>query len=168
MAQSRMGLGLLDIVTGQKIDYLEHPQYHLARARFAPDGRWISFVAYDREDVNRIVVAPFESHLAPQTEQWIYITDATTIHDKPRWSPDGNLLYFISQRDGYRCIRAQRLDPTTKRPVGEAVDVYHSHSAQRSLMNAGVRFVEISLGRDRLVFNLGEITGNIWMAEWQR
>jgi hypothetical protein len=163
-----MGLGLLDIVTGQKMDYLEHPQYHLARARFAPDGRWISFVAYDREDVNRIVVAPFESHLAPQTEQWIYITDATTIHDKPRWSPDGNLLYFISQRDGYRCIRAQRLDPTTKRPVGEAVDVYHSHSAQRSLMNAGVRFVEISLGRDRLVFNLGEITGNIWMAEWQR
>jgi serine/threonine protein kinase len=168
LPQSRMGLGLLDIPTRRKIDYLEHPQYHLARARFAPDGRWISFVAYDRADVNRIVVVPFESHLAPQAEQWIYITEATTIHDKPRWSPDGNLLYFICQRDGYRCIWAQRLDPTTKRPVGEAFDVYHSHSARRSLMNAGVRFLEISLGGDKLVFNLGEITGNIWMTELKR
>jgi serine/threonine protein kinase len=166
--QSRMGLGLLDTVTRQKIDYLEHPRYHLARARFSPDGRWISFVAYDREDVNRIVVAPFQSHLSPREEQWVDITDATTIHDKPRWSPSGNLLYFISERDGYRCIRAQRLDPATKRPVGEASDVYHSHSARRSLMNAGVRFLEISLARDKLVFNLGEITGNIWMAEWKR
>ena len=32
-------------------------------------------------------------------------------------------------------------------------------------MNAGIRFLEISLSRDKLVFNLEERTGNIWMAK---
>ena len=75
---------------------------------------------------------------------------------------DGNLLYYTSDRDGYRCIRAQRLDPKTKRPVGPPID---SHSARRSLTNAGIEFLEISLSSDKLVFNLGEITGNVWMAK---
>jgi eukaryotic-like serine/threonine-protein kinase len=166
LPQSRLGLGLLDIAMGEKINYLEHPQYHLGRARFAPDGRWISFVATSwPEGRSRIVVVPFQSHLAPSEDQWIPITDDTTINDKPRWSPDGSLLYFTSNRDGYRCIRAQRLNPRTKHPVGEPIDVYHSHSARRSLMNAGIRLLELSLSHDKLVFNLGEITGNIWVAK---
>jgi WD40-like Beta Propeller Repeat len=153
--QSRLALGLLDITTRKKTDYLEHPEYNLSRARFAPDGRWISFMANSRPDVNRVMVVPFQRHLASPEDQWISITDDTTYHNKPRWSPDGNLLYFTSDRDGYRCIYAQRLNPTTKRPVGGALEVHHSHSARRSLMNAGVRFLEISLSRDKLVFNQG-------------
>jgi hypothetical protein len=87
------------------------------------------------------------------------------LHDKSRWSPDGNLLYYLSERDGFRCIRAQRLDPATKRPVGAPFDVYHSHSARRSLMNPALHFLEISLSLDRMVFNLEERTGNVWMAK---
>jgi Tol biopolymer transport system component len=168
LPQARVGLGLLDAATRQKSVFLDHPQHGLARARFAPDGRWIVLVAVTAPGVNQVVIVPFQNHQTPREDQWISITYAATFHNKPRWSPDGNLLYFTSDRDGYRCIRAQRLNPTTKRPVGEAFDVYHSHSARRSLMNAGVRFLEISLARDKLVFNLGETTGNIWMAEWKR
>jgi serine/threonine protein kinase/Tol biopolymer transport system component len=162
--QSPMSLALFDVATRQKTNYLEHPQYNLARARFSPDGRWISAVAFAGRGNDRIVLIPFQSHQPPSEDQWFSITDGTTVHDKPRWSPDGNLLYYVSDRDGFRCIRAQRLDPETKRPKGQAFDVYHSHSARRSLMNAGIRFLEISVSRERLVFNLGEITGNIWMA----
>ena len=36
----------------------------------------------------------------------------------PIWSPDGNLLYFLSERDGFRCIWGQKLDPASKRPLG--------------------------------------------------
>ena len=49
--------------------------------------------------------------------------------------------------------------------MGQPIDVYHSHSARRSLMNAAIEFMEISLSSDRMVFNLGEITGNIWMVK---
>ena len=32
------------------------------------------------------------------------------------------------------------------------------------LLNAGIPFMEMSLSRDRMVFNLEERTGNIWMG----
>jgi hypothetical protein len=32
------------------------------------------------------------------------------------WSPDGRLLYFVSSRDGTRCLYASRIDPATGRP----------------------------------------------------
>lgn len=56
---------------------------------------------------------------------------------------------------------------TAGQPIGPPIDVYHSHSARRSLMNAGIPFLELSLSPDKLVFNLGGTTGNIWMAEWK-
>lgn len=43
--------------------------------------------------------------------------------------------------------------------------MYHSHSARRSLINMGFQFLEISLSSDRMLFNLGETTGNVWMAK---
>ncbi len=162
----RMTLYILDVATRQKTAYLEHPRYGLARARFSPDGRWIGLVAISGAPFDQpIMIVPLDGRAAPQQDQWISVTDEKTLHDKPRWSPDGNLLYYTSHRDGYRCIRAQRLDPKTKRPVGPPKDVYHSHSARRSLMNPDIRFMEISLSSDRMVFNLGEVTGNIWMAK---
>jgi len=164
MPASRLTLSLLDVATRQTTNLLQHPKYDVARARFSPDGRWINFLAAPATSFfvrNRIAVIPSD---APSEDKWIWITDEPTYHDKGRWSPDGNLLYYTSDRDGFRCIRAQRLDPATQRPVGPPFDVYHSHSARRSLMNAGIPFMEISFSRDRMVFNLEERTGNIWMA----
>jgi len=152
------------MVTRQTAKLLQHPKYSLARARFSPDGRWIGLTVFgDRAARNRIAVVPNEAPSSDQ-DKWIWITDDASPHDKPRWSPDGNLLYYTYEHDGFRCIRAQRLNPATKRPVGSPLDVYHSHGARRSLMNAGIPFMEISLSRDRMVFNLEERTGNIWMG----
>ena len=81
------------------------------------------------------------------------------------WSPDGNLFYTDSWRDGHLCIWARRLHPATRQPVGEPFAVFHSHSTRLSLSNQ----IEITLGvgGKRLVFGMGERTGNIWMAEWK-
>ena len=161
-------LGLFDTATRQKTDYLKHRDYTLARARFSPDGSWISFVATNKAGANRVVIAPFQSGSAPGEQHWISITNETTVvQEKPEWSRDGNLLYYTSDVDGFRCIWARRLDPKTKRPLGQPLEIYHSHHARRSLMNAGIQFLELSLSPDRLFFNLGETTGNIWMAEWK-
>ena len=165
---ANVAIGLLDVATRQQRDYLLHPDYSLARVRFAPDGRWISFMAFNAAGAH-VVIAPFRSDAPPRIEEWISITEHRPIgQDKPRWSPDSNLLYYTSDADGFRCIRAQRLDPATKRPVGPPLDVYHSHSARRSLMNAGIPlYFELALTADKLFFNLGDTTGNIWMAEWK-
>ena len=108
---------------------------------------------------------PFSPGVKPRHEEWIPVTDGRQFEDLPRWSPDGNLLYFTSHRDGFRCLWAQRLDPGSKRPRGDAFPVYHLHSARLSLMNVHLGDQEIPVARDKLVFTLGELTGNIWAAD---
>jgi serine/threonine protein kinase/Tol biopolymer transport system component len=166
--QPGLAIGVVDAATRRKIDYLEHPAYGVGRARFSPDGRWVSFLSFNTTGLHRVVVAPFQTDPPPREDEWITIAEESRfVLEKPRWSPDGNLLYYTSEADGFRCIWARRLDPATKRPLGAPIPVYHSHSARRSLMNAAVGPQEITLSSDRLFFNLGETTGNIWMAEWK-
>jgi dipeptidyl aminopeptidase/acylaminoacyl peptidase len=140
---------------------LSHPAYVLWNPRFSPDDHWVLFSATMLGRA-RIFVAPFRNAgLVPERE-WIAITDSAW-DDKPRWSPDGNILYFISQRDGFRCIWAQRLNDR-KRPVGPAIPIFHAHEARRSLANVGFGDLGISVARDKIVFNSSERTGNLWMA----
>jgi hypothetical protein len=62
------------------------------------------------------------------------VTDGSSQDFKSRWSKDGNLIYFVSTRDGFRCLWAHRLDPTTKQPKGSPFEIYVSHRAQLSLL----------------------------------
>ncbi len=165
--QAHTALGLFDVATRQSSDFVVDPEFSVARARFSPDGRWVSFGAFNAAG-SHIVVVPFQNH-PPRRDQWVSITEHGPVpQDKPRWSPDGGLLYYTSDVDGFRCIWARRLDPQTKRPIGQPLAVHHSHSIRRSLMNAGIPlFQELSVTTDRLFFNVGETTGNIWMAEWK-
>jgi hypothetical protein len=82
------------------------------------------------------------------------------------WSPDGNVLYFLSDRDGWRCIWAQRVEAFGKRPLGAAFPVYHFHEARRTLTSK-FHYPEprIWVARDKMVFELEEVSGNIWMQE---
>src|SRR5215467_13198445 len=99
---------------------LNHADYRLWNPRLSPCDRWISFNAI-KLGRSRIFVAPLrEAELVPETE-WIAIADSGW-DDKPQWSPVGNTLYFVSQRDGFRCIWAQRLD-ARKHPLDEAIAI---------------------------------------------
>jgi hypothetical protein len=76
----------------------------LARARFSPDGRWISFIAFDAAGVH-VVVALFRGDAPLEDDEWVSITEHRSLpQDTPRWSPDGNLLYYTFDVDGFRCI----------------------------------------------------------------
>ena len=50
-------------------------------------------------------------------------------NDRPAaaWSPDGRLVYLLLDRDGFRCLWAQRLDAATKQPLGTPFAVQHWH-----------------------------------------
>jgi len=73
-------------------------------------------------------------------------------------------MYFVSDRDGFRCIWAQRLDGS-KYPVGEPVPVFHAHEARRSLLNVQNGALDMSVARDKIVFNMSETTGNVWVMK---
>lgn len=159
-----VSIGMLHLPSGQKSELIQYPEYSLYQPHFSPDDRWIAFVAKIGQDRSRIYITPFRTSMTHGGDAWVAVTDGENLDDKPRWSPDGNLMYFTSERDGFRCIWAQRLDPMTKRSLGPPFSVYHFHTSRRSLMNVGLGPLEISVARNALIFNLGEITGNIWRA----
>jgi Tol biopolymer transport system component len=162
-------VGLLDLATGKKVELLRRPEFSVTQASFSPDDRWICFLAGVGPNRNRVYIIPFRAGApAPPESEWIGVSYGESFEGQPRWSPEGNMVYFVSHRDGFRCIWAQRLDSHTKRPVQAAFAVYHFHSARRSLTNVGnVGNVGLGVSRDKLVFNLGELTGNVWMAKLQ-
>ncbi len=161
---------LINVRSRKRIDYLRsmaHPDRLMNSAHFSPDNRWVSFHARTGPLSRRMYVAPVNGETPAPEESWIPITDGTGLDREAEWSPDGNLLYFLSDRDGFRCIWAQRLQPATKRPVGPAFAVVHFHHARRSLQAVGnnVGAIGLSVAKNRLVFALGEVTGNIWLRD---
>ena len=161
-AKPVVSIGLFHLPTGQKVELIRHRSYSLYQPQFSPDDRFIAFLAQTGQGRSRIYVTRFRGMERVDPSEWIPITAGDLSDDKPRWSPDGNLMYFTSNRDGFMCIWAQRLEPDTKHPVGAAFEVHHFHTSRRSLANVGLGPLEISVARNALVFNLGEVTGNIW------
>ena len=141
----------------------------MTQASFSADDQWICFLVGLGPSRNRVCIIPFRAGAAaPPESDWIGVTDGASFEGQPRWSPAGNLVYFVSHRDGFRCIWAQRLDAQTKHPVKAPFAVQHFHSARRSLTNVGnVGLFGLGVSRDKIVFNVGELTGNIWIANPQ-
>jgi serine/threonine protein kinase/Tol biopolymer transport system component len=156
---------LRDLESGKDQILLQHAKYPLTVSHLSPDARWISFQAVTSPTERRIFVAPVRGWRPPSEAEWVPITDGHTPDKHPVWSPDGNLLYFISDRDGFRCFWAQALDPATKRPAKSPFAVQHFHTARRSLVTMDeIAAIGLSVAKDKLVFSMQENAGNIWLA----
>jgi eukaryotic-like serine/threonine-protein kinase len=130
------------------------------------DDRWIAFYHLLDPIHSRIFIAPIHNGAVTEESEFIAVSDGTTYDLLPEFSPDGRLLYFLSQRDGARCLWAQRLDPATKRPLDQPFPVQHFHSARVSplFVKAGQR--AISVARDKIVITMDERVGNVWMSDF--
>lgn len=153
-------IDLLDISRQATSHLLEDPEEDLWQASFSPDARWILFGGS-----GGLYIAPFHGLSPIPRQDWIVVARSGYFDDKPRWSPDGNLFYFTSDRDGWRCIWAQALNPVAKEPVGDPWPVQHFHTARRSLLNVGNALAELAVAPKRLIFPLDEISANVWLME---
>jgi eukaryotic-like serine/threonine-protein kinase len=97
-------------------------------------------------------------------QEWILAAGESSHQQSPRWSRDGNVLYFISERDGFSCIWGQRLNPSTKASSRSPFAVHHEHQA-RLWLNRPRGFGAISITRGQLILSLTEVSGNIYMAK---
>ncbi|MCC6389396.1 MAG: PD40 domain-containing protein [Bryobacterales bacterium] len=160
------GVHLLDMASRRHAGIISHPIGRVHGAHFSPDNKWIGFFN-TTAGASKMYVARFNGGQPIREKEWIPLTDGTSFVDKQRWSPDGSLVYYISDWDGYRCLWAQRLEPANGQAAGEPFAVLHFHSARESLLNMDLEQLQISIGPDSIVFSMGERTGNVWVAEWQ-
>ena len=138
----------------------------LSSARFSHDGKWVAFHALrNANNSAQVWIVPVGPERPVPQPAWIAVSDGEALERDPAWSPDGRFLYYISERDGFRCVWARQLDPVTKHPAGDAFAVRHFHSARFSLRQVGSRgfLTGLTVGDGALVFAMGELKGNVWL-----
>jgi eukaryotic-like serine/threonine-protein kinase len=114
----------------------------------------------------RLYIAPVDNFVPAGQDRWIPLTSGEYFDDKPQLSPDGNTLYFTSNRDGFTCMWALRLDPKTKRPLGSPFPIQHFHGSQRVFAGVSTSWVmELNVAKDKIVTNLDELHSDIWMMD---
>jgi eukaryotic-like serine/threonine-protein kinase len=138
------------------------PLFDPQEVSLSPDQNWIALVTGEKgkKKLSSYVIR-LGGGLATRQE-WIPITEEQyefSLH----WSPDGNLLYFLHQRDGFRCLWAQPLHPATKELVQPAFVVQHFHSSQHYPFSGSW----MAVADNRIALTLSESRSNIWMARFR-
>jgi Tol biopolymer transport system component len=144
------------------------PDLILSSSRFSHDGKWVAFHALrNATNSGQIWIAPVGPNMPVPQSEWIAVTDGVKLERDPAWSADGRFLYFVSERDGFRCIWSRPLIAATKQPSGEAFAVSHFHSAHFSLRRFGSQgyLAGLTAAEGALVFSIGELKANVWMEE---
>jgi Tol biopolymer transport system component len=157
----------LNLITGARTLIASH-ESRIYSSRFSPDGKWIAFETDigDDEAPRQILVAPFSPDHSTPESKWIPITAGNKRDFTPAWSEDGATVYFLSDRDGNRCIWAMRVNGRTKRPLGDAVPVLHLHRMNANVLSSpGAGAFGLSAGGGRLIFGAAQLSSTIYRIE---
>jgi Tol biopolymer transport system component/DNA-binding winged helix-turn-helix (wHTH) protein len=141
---------------------VSNPAYELYQCRYSPDGRWIVFEAIPRNYDGGAGAAVFVSPAAGGP--WVRITDGKRWDDKPQWSPDGKVIYFVSARSGFFNVWGMRFDPAKGKTVGEPFPVTTLDNPSKMVPNY-IPTVSLSLTQDRLVLTVAQVSGSIWVLD---
>jgi Tol biopolymer transport system component/DNA-binding winged helix-turn-helix (wHTH) protein len=157
-------LPLVDTPRGNAVarGLLSDAAYDLYQARFSPDERWIVFEAipegHEQPSASAIYVSPASGG------SWIRITDGKRWDDKPHWSPDGKMIYFLSARSGFFNVWAIRFDPVRGKPLGDPFPVT-ALDGPSQMVPKFIPTIALSLTQDRLVLTVAQDSGNIWLLD---
>ena len=138
-----------------------HPAYDLAQPHYSPNGRWILFQA-----IREMPTVEASIYVVPATGgHWTLISKSQPWDDKPRWSPDGKKIYFISARGGLFNVWGIRFDPINGQPVGEVFQVTAFKNPSLMIPADKINFVELSLTQDKLVLAMEDRSGSLWVLD---
>jgi Tol biopolymer transport system component/predicted Ser/Thr protein kinase len=166
LGSAHKAVGLMEFASGKVVPYLKSSNLDLHAKSVSSDGKWIAFAGSHSSQDFTVYVAPFAPERAPPPAEWIEVLSSPDVNPNPGWSPDGNLLYFSSERDGHNCIWAQRLNRRTKRPEGKLFPIQHFHAPSLLLAEPSSQY-PLALAADKVVVSLEERSGGIWMMKLQ-
>jgi hypothetical protein len=137
-----------------------NPAYTLYQPHLSPGNRWIVFeaVVNSPNPESALYVVPASGG------PWTRITDGRHWDDKPRWSPDGRTIYFVSGPGGFFNIWGIRFDPDVGKPVGQPFQISKFNSPRLMILRS-IPFVGLSFTQHKLVVTMAEESGSIWALD---
>jgi Tol biopolymer transport system component len=140
---------------------ISDPKYDLWQPHFSPNRRWIVFEAV----TNSPTIAESALYMVPAAGgAWTRITGGKHWDDKPRWSPDGKTIYFVSGRGGLFNVWGIHFDPAEGKPVGEPFRV-STFGGYGLTIPRWIPPVDLSLNDDKLVLTMEEVSGGVWVLD---
>jgi serine/threonine protein kinase len=136
------------------------PEYDFFQPQLSQDERWIVFIKWKSAQTG---VSKLHAMSADGGEMRP-LTDGKYTEDKPRWSPDGKTVYFLSPRGGFFNLWGVHFDPVHGKPVGEPFRVTDFENPTR-IAAGPTQISEICVTRDSLALPMTELSGNVWVLE---
>jgi Tol biopolymer transport system component len=149
-----------NVSTGVRMPLIE---VATADPALSPDDRWLAFVAAKPDGSAGLFVVPMRDQPVPPLE-WISVAEDRNFIGSPQWSPQGRLLYYISNRDSFSCVWAQAFDAARK-TFGKPIHVYHDRAFPSLKASPGR---SIAVTPDRLYLMMATTESNIWTMKIDR
>ena len=150
------------IATAPERILAESSDVNFWQARYSPDHRWVSFVA-QRLHRSGTVEIGIVAESSNRATTWTRIAGDHISPDKPRWSPDGRTLYFLSQGpDGYFNLWGVAIDPARGEQSGKPFQVTHLGSP-RWRIDPDMARADMDVASGKLVLPMQSVKGSIWL-----
>jgi Tol biopolymer transport system component/DNA-binding winged helix-turn-helix (wHTH) protein len=133
-------------------------QSNLWKARLSADQKWVVFTVPTEPGASAVYAVP-----AAGGER-VKITSGVFFDDRPRWSPDGRIVYFLSSRSGFFNVWARRFDPERGTTLGDPFAVTQFNDPAQTIPPRTVQ-LGMSISRDRLIIPIASASGNIWVLD---
>ena len=165
-ASKNTEIAVLDVSTGKSTTILRVPESQIYTPRLSPDGRLLAFTRVMGVRERRLYVLPFAGDRLIAEQEWKPLVEGSAFERQPVWSSDGRFVYFLSERDGFRCVWGARVNAASLKPVGEPFAAHHLHQFRHGLLDFNeVADIGLSVAGNRMFLAVREIQSNIWLAE---
>jgi Tol biopolymer transport system component len=161
---SKGEIALLDTDTGLSRTVLTGPNgMLLADADWCPDNEYLLFTATANGGATQVYAVRFPRSTGSAEGRWILLTPDSNGVERPRWSSDGKMFYYLSKQDGYLCVWGLRFTPGEKNSLEKPFPVMHYHNYPRISPNRTTpRARGLSVAGGSIFLNVGEATETIW------
>jgi len=137
------------------------PAYSIFQPHYSPNGRWILFEAVSNTPtsaVSKLYVIPTGGG------SWRRVAEGLAWDDKPRWSPDGRTIYFVSGNGFSFDVWGIHFDPDKGEPVGKMFRVSDFEKSSLTIPR-WIPPVALSITQDKMLLTMAETSGGIWILD---
>lgn len=154
-------IGIYNVATRQHSTILGHPNV-VTDADWSPNEKWIVFGNRLPGQGTQIMISSFAGMEAGRPTP---LTSGKSNDDKPRFSPDGRLLFFLSDRDQNICLYAVGFDPAAGKVVGEPRAVQHFHQKKLSTDSVPPPVQVLSVSQHRVALTVQRTRSAVFYSE---